>query len=391
MKQGKTLVDLAKELERLEGAKRDFIADTRQIQVAPSAALNPNITLDDIVEETELTQRQNESALSMIIENTGNDDFICAINNHAMNQIGSRLGIPKKYVDKLAEKHPDMLAYNINNLFEREPEKRMVRTLEGRVRAFMSDRYRIIDNFDVANVVLPALLEARAEIISCDVTWKKLYIKARHPSLEHVIQEFPEGVTMGDGSHHSRQTVRAAVVITNSEVGLSRLGFSPAIWTHECSNLMVSEKYAYSKYHIGRQKGKDEDHIWELLSDDTKMLSDATVVSKIKDLARASMDGTIFDKIVDSLKDSRHQEIKGNVVETVELLAREKGLIECEKTSILTELIKGGDLTKYGLHAAVTRMSTDVQDYDRASDLEKLGGKIIEMPQREWEAYAVAA
>ena len=385
MKQGRSLVELAKELERLEGAKRDFVADTRQLRVAPIASL------DAVVDKTERIERQNAAALNMIIENTNAEDLFCPVNNHAMNQIGSRLGIPKKYVDKLAEKHPDILAYNINELFEREPEKRMVRTLEGNVRAFMSDRYRIIDNYDVANVVLPALMEAKAEIISCEVTWKKLYIKARHPSLEHVIKDWPEGVTMGDGSHHSRQTVRAAVVVTNSEVGLSRLGFSPAIWTHECSNLMVSERYAYSKYHIGRQKGKDEDHIWELLSDDTKMLSDATVVSKIKDLARASMDGTIFDKIVDDMKAARHQEIKGNVVGTVELLAKEKGLRDGEKTDVLTALIKGGDLTKYGLHAAVTRMSSDVEDYDRASDLEKLGGKIIEMPQQEWETYAKAA
>lgn len=380
MKQGKSLVDLAKELERLEGVKRDFIADTRQLQVAPTATLNP-----------ENVQRENAAALSMIIGDSNGGDLVCPVNGHAMNQIGSRLGIPKKFADKLAEKHPDMLAYNVNGLFSREPEKRMIRTLEGSVRAFMSDRYRIIDNYDVANVVLPALLEAKAEIISCDVTWKKLYIKARHPSLEHVIQEWPEGAQRGDGSHHSRQTVRAAVVITNSEVGLSRLGFSPAIWTHECTNLMVTEKYSYSKYHIGRQRGGNDDHIQELLSDETKMLSDATVVSKIKDLARASMDGTVFDKIVDDMKESRHQEIKGNVVETVELLAKEKGLRDNEKTGVLTELIKGGDLTKYGLHAAVTRMSSDVEDYDRASDLEKLGGKIIEMPQREWEAYAVAA
>ena len=36
-------------------------------------------------------------------------------------------------------------------------------------------------------------------------------------------------------------------------------------------------------------------------------------------------------------------------------------------------------------------MSQDVADYDRATDLEALGGEIIELPKTEWQTLAMAA
>jgi len=43
------------------------------------------------------------------------------------------------------------------------------------------------------------------------------------------------------------------------------------------------------------------------------------------------------------------------------------------------------------LHSAVTRAAQDLESYDRATELEYIGGKIIELPQTDWERLAVAA
>jgi hypothetical protein len=53
-------------------------------------------------------------------------------------------------------------------------------------------------------------------------------------------------------------------------------------------------------------------------------------------------------------------------------------------------LIRGGDLTQYGLSNAVTQMSQDIEDYDRASDLERMGGQIIELPKSDWHTISIA-
>jgi hypothetical protein len=48
------------------------------------------------------------------------------------------------------------------------------------------------------------------------------------------------------------------------------------------------------------------------------------------------------------------------------------------------------ELTKYGLMQAVTRASQDADDYDRASELEQLGGQIIELAPSQWRIIAEA-
>jgi hypothetical protein len=53
-------------------------------------------------------------------------------------------------------------------------------------------------------------------------------------------------------------------------------------------------------------------------------------------------------------------------------------------------LITGGDLSRYALINAVTRTAEDVPSYDRATELETLGYRLMELPQREWSAIANA-
>jgi hypothetical protein len=46
---------------------------------------------------------------------------------------------------------------------------------------------------------------------------------------------------------------------------------------------------------------------------------------------------------------------------------------------------------QYGLANAVTRSSQDIHDYDQATELEKLGGKVIELNDKEWSRIDTAA
>ena len=47
---------------------------------------------------------------------------------------------------------------------------------------------------------------------------------------------------------------------------------------------------------------------------------------------------------------------------------------------MLKHLIKGGDLSAWALANAVTRAAADLESYDRATEFEALGGKVIELP-----------
>ena len=63
----------------------------------------------------------------------------------------------------------------------------------------------------------------------------------------------------------------------------------------------------------------------------------------------------------------------------VELAAKEFDIRQSESEGILGHLIAGGDLSLYGLANAVTRHAQDVQSYDRSTELEATGYKIITM------------
>ena len=47
-----------------------------------------------------------------------------------------------------------------------------------------------------------------------------------------------------------------------------------------------------------------------------------------------------------------------------------------EASGILGHLAAGGNLSRWGFANAVTRYAQDVESYDRATELEKLGGKL---------------
>ncbi len=48
---------------------------------------------------------------------------------------------------------------------------------------------------------------------------------------------------------------------------------------------------------------------------------------------------------------------------------------------MLRHLATGGDFTRFGLLNAVTRTAEDAESYDRAIELERVGGEILEMPR----------
>ena len=83
--------------------------------------------------------------------------------------------------------------------------------------------------------------------------------------------------------------------------------------------------------------------------------------------------------------------ITGDVPKVVEVTAKRLGLNETEGKSVLRHLIEGGDLSRFGMFNAITRMSADVESYDRASELEVIGPQVIELAKDDWKVLAEAA
>ena len=138
---------------------------------------------------------------------------------------------------------------------------------------------------------------------------------------------------------------------------------------------------------MGRQHA---DNAFELFSNETLKADDHALLLKVRDTVKAAVEKAKFSQIVEQLKEAASKPIEGNPVETVEVLAQEFHYSKEESSGILTHLIQGGDLTAYGLSNAITRTSQDLNDYDRATDLERDGSRILNLSRTAWKKLATA-
>ena len=337
MKTGRNLQGLLKELRRQESEKRDYISPASSLML-----------------------KEDGQTLSM-----GETDFGTTALFH--RQTADVLKIPVKYYDLMQKEKPELLAENVNSWLADREQKYMIRTLDGTARALLSDRYRRIDNVEVASAVLPLFAGLEdVEAVSAEVTETKLYLK--------IVNHRMEARCVGD-------TVQAGVVVSNSEVGMAAVTVRPLVYTLACQNGLIVNSLGERKTHIGRSLGVFEG----ILSDETKAAEDKAFLLKLRDVVNAALDETLFRQVIGELERAAEIPITGHVEEVVELTCREYGMNETEQEGILRYLIEGGELSRYGLSNAVTRASQDSDSYDRATELESIGWNVITMPSHRWK------
>ena len=283
MKQGKTLLELGKELQRQRLNRQDFLADTRSLEMeSDSYGSTLQLSLDD-------------KPLSF------------TVGEPAHQQIASRLNIPYRYYQKMQSEAPDLLDENVNRWLNQNLERRMIRVLEGNVRAFLSDRYRRLDNLELCAAVLPLINEMKNSVIeSCKVTPTHLYIKV-------VNRRVKAEVRVGD-------VVQAGFVVSNSEVGLGSLRVEPLVFRLVCKNELICKDLAQKKYHVGRQVNASDDSAYELYSEETLAQDDKTFFLKVQDIVRSAVDEARFMLTVDKMREATQIPLKHDPVKFVELL-----------------------------------------------------------------------
>lgn len=352
MKTGKTLQELAIELERQQTAKKDMIVDMGALSMLGTDGGDTGLAL-------KVTGSSTSSQYG--------------INEIAHRQIGQHLKIPALYYDRMRKEYPELLVQNVNGWFSRSPNtKRMLRTMDGVARALLSDRYRRIDNFEVASAVLPIISGMDgASVESCELTDSRMYLKVVNPRVTAEVKK-------GD-------IVQAGIIISNSEVGMGSVSVSPLVYRLVCSNGMIAQDGAVRKYHVGRANESRED--FSIYRSETIAADDKAFLMKLEDSVRAAVDQARFAAIVDKMREAAEATMEAKAVpQVVELASKEYGITETEGKGILGHLIAGGDLSLYGLANAVTRQAQDVESYDRSTELEATGYKIITMAPALWRS-----
>lgn len=363
MKKGVELGDLASQLMHINENKLDLIVPTSQMCMNEGGDIFLSGNLDGI------------------------DNRHFRPSNWVDSQIATYTGIPKSYYDKIRGQDTEVLSTIVNHgfhtavqnaLIAKKQESRMLRTLDGRIRGFLSSRYRRLDSADLLTTVLPILNDNGFSVVSCELTDRRMYLKV---TTDRIQGEVKKGMV-----------VQYGLVISSSDVGCGSVRVEPLMYECVCDNGMICQT-AMRKYHVGKDQSSDS--IEALLSDETKEMDDEVFWRKTRDIVVGSMSEVNFQRELNLLKEANEVEIENmNLEKVVNLTMKEVGVTgESKKNSILKYLASGADgrgLTKYGLSNAFTYAAHDVEDasYEEATDLERAGGKIIVMPPKIWKAVA---
>ena len=160
----------------LEEEKRnhDILADTRRMSLG--------INEDDLVLDVDGAGIYTE-AESLFL------------GDHAIGQMATDLGIPKRYFDRMREADFDLLKTNVHHWLYQEPNRRMIRSRRSdggdlTARAWLSDRYRRLDNIEIATKLLPefARLGTDVEFHNAAITDTRFYLRATFPSMEKAVK-----------------------------------------------------------------------------------------------------------------------------------------------------------------------------------------------------------
>jgi hypothetical protein len=345
-------MDMAAELERQLNTKKDL--------VVPSSLLQ--------------SKTDESGHLQMIVDSSRGGVY--GVTELARRQLAEKLKIPFAYFERMRTEQPALLDQNVNTWLATDSDRRMVRTLDGRVRAVLSDRYRRLDNFDLAENVLPMLqklTDARFE--SVELTETRLYLKVVTPGIQY---------EMAPGD-----VVQAGIVVMNSEVGCGTLSVQPLVYRLVCRNGLIAADHSLRKTHVGRALQSETDGM-TVFRDDTLAADDKAFFLKVRDVVEAAVSEATFRQIAQRMQNTLHIKLTGDPVKAVEVLANRYALNESERGGVLRHLVTGGDLSAYGMVNAVTHSAEDVHDYDRATEFEALGGKLIELSAGEWKEIAEA-
>lgn len=360
---GTPLLRMMEELQRQVPLKRDVKADTRLINLDP------------------------ETADTLLVDMPGGlEEF--GITDHAHAQIQTHLGIGQKLYDRLRsgepgdgkrkkpiKAQPDLLAHLANGLLSRQPSTRMVRVLDGKARAFLSDVFRPRDNWDLLQ---QAILPALAEVGRPGLIFKEASLTESHMYLKIVMPDFEMPVTPAVGD-----IVRGGLIVQNSEIGSSSLLIAPYTDVLWCTNGCTHTDFGQKQRHVGGRSNQ-ADTAWEYYSDETLALEDAAFFSKCRDTVKGVLNEQVFVAIVQQMRDLADIDLGDEPVKAVEEITKRNDFSQTESDAILNALV--AEQGRLGMSAwamvnAITQTARDLESPDRRADLETLAGRMVSDPK----------
>ncbi len=398
-----SLADLAAVLTDEQARKIDVVAPLSALSarngVIEVAGAEPVITMDGV---TDSAGRYNPTSVFD-------------------GQLAEQLDIPGRYLSKLRAGRTDMYDLNVNGMIhgglaelvevDGEPVADYVGPANnnpvlfrgfradggvGVARALLSDRYAFTDHLDVLTATLEGVRASGVpiEVLSCDLTDRRMYVKIAAPSVAALAPTllagyrtpFRQGAEPWNneaGRAHGWLTpdeqpvVFAGFIISNSEVGHGAFSITPQVIVKVCRNGLTIKGDAIRAIHMG---GKLEEGIvrW---SEDTQRKNLDVIAAKARDAVATFLDVEYVKAAV-----ARLERLSGHPVAdaagTIAHVGKALNYSDEHIKGVLDHFVLGGQLTAGGICQAVTSFAQTVPDADAAYALEESAIQAMELAVR---------
>jgi hypothetical protein len=303
----------------------------------------------------------------------------------ALGQVAQAASIPGDYAKRIHGDYPLLFADSVATLLPKD-KARMVRSLDGRVRAFLSDRYRVLDNFDLAFSVLTEANKVGAEIQRWTLTEDRFEARLIVPDWRETIGYRDLG--QGGGGHQffkapsdgqGGSVIIPGLYVSNSETGKGGQVVRPYLLDSVCNNGALIET-TLRTVHLGGQVGEG------ILTREAAEADSRAVWLRVRDVIAAVFDREAFTKTVEQFRKTGEFEL-GNPLEAVDYVVTNHGLTDEDKQALINELIapshgRNANGTVLSLLNAITQRAQayETSDPEKATELEAIGGRIIANP-----------
>ncbi|WKN46501.1 hypothetical protein [Tunicatimonas pelagia] len=304
-------------------------------------------------------------------------------NSVAHRQISDKLGIPKRYYDRMRAEHPNLLDDNVNGWLTKSEQPYLLRTYRdddsdagqpvATGRALLSRRFKCIDNIHLLMSVLRAIQREKLAVVveTADITETKMYVRFVAPDVvvgaNGLLKGYknPKTLEVGDG-------VMAGFTLRNSEVGMGRYEIAPRAQVLVCKNGMIREKDVWGKNHLGTKL--DEGAIdW---SEDTYKHALNLIQSQVSDYVRHFASEEYLSKWLSEITELGNYQVK-HPIACIENVTRHFSVTENDTESILDYFTLSNQNTAFGVAQAITYHAHQIGDPDKRNDLESLADQVL--------------
>ncbi len=362
------LQDIIEILEQQQDAKYDIVAPSSQLRYD-----NGRLVIEG-------------GAIYFSDEGVGTADAILRPTNQFEEGISTKLEIPRKYMDRMREgvHSIQLLDQNVNHWLAEEDRNFFIRGFRGSddpneigvARAFLSEKYQLIDHLDVLAAVLDGTHRSSVNVHvgKANLSERAFYLEIVAPEVQALAPKFLDGYRSpfagGAGPHNvgdgDLRVIQAGFLVRNSETGQGAYSLTPRLTVVICNNGMTIDKEAIRKVHLG--SAMDEGEIsW---SEETRHHYIELIKGQTTDAIEYFLSQEYLDEKVAAIEEQAGQPITTNSQERVERVLTKLSYSETERQGIFDLFLTGGLPTAGGLVQAVTAHAQGVNDPELAYEME---------------------